>query len=254
MFFVISLVSIKLGLTFIEREKYREAYNRAELYKDLLSHDMNNFLQSISLSTEYCLANPTSPDQLYKELSNILNQIKSSAQLISNIRLLSELEKNAPKLERKEIYTTLKEAIELVNKSLPERAIDIQVQPSTGEVSVQATMFLVNVFTNILNNAIKYCREPKAEILIRISKEEKEGARYVCLEVIDNGIGIPDIRKESIFQRAYAKDRSVSGMGIGLSLVRGILMSYHGKVWVEDKVSGNYQKGSKFIILIPEAN
>ena len=254
MFFIVSLVSIKLSLTFIEREIYREAYNRAEFYKDILSHDINNFLQSISLSTEYCLADFTSPNQLNKELSNILDQIKSSAQLISNVRLLSELEKSAPKLEKKEIYSTLREAIELVNQSFPEREIDIKVQPSTGEVSVQANMFLLNVFSNILNNAIKYCQEHKAEILIRISKKEEEGSRYIRLEFIDNGIGIPDIRKKSIFQRAYTKDSSVSGMGIGLSLVRGILMSYHGKIWVEDKVPGNYQKGSKFIIQIPEGN
>jgi signal transduction histidine kinase len=252
MFFVISLVSIKLSLTFIEREKYREAYNRAELYKDLLSHDINNFLQSISLSTECCLANLTSPDQLSKDLSNILNQIKSSAQLISNVRLLSELEKNAPKVERKEIYTTLQEAIDLVKQSFPEREIDIQVQPSTGEVFVQANTFLVNVFSNILNNAVKYCQEPKAVILIRISKKEEEGGRYICLEFIDNGIGIPDIRKKSIFQRAYAKDRSITGLGIGLSLIKGFIVSCHGKIWVEDKVSGNFQKGSKFITMIPE--
>ena len=43
-------------------------------------------------------------------------------------------------------------------------------------------------------------------------------------------------------------------MGIGLSLVKTIIDSYEGKIWVEDKVKGDYTKGSNFILLIPETN
>ena len=43
-------------------------------------------------------------------------------------------------------------------------------------------------------------------------------------------------------------------MGVGLSLVKKIIKKYNGKIWVEDKVKGDYTKGSNFIILIPEAD
>ena len=43
-------------------------------------------------------------------------------------------------------------------------------------------------------------------------------------------------------------------MGLGLSLVRKIIANYKGHIWVEDKVLGDYKKGSNFIILIPEVN
>ena len=43
-------------------------------------------------------------------------------------------------------------------------------------------------------------------------------------------------------------------MGVGLSLVKKIIKKYNGKIWVEDKVKGDYTQGSNFIILIPEAD
>jgi len=55
-----------------------------------------------------------------------------------------------------------------------------------------------------------------------------------------------------IFQRAFNTNKTVSGMGIGLSLVKKIIETYNGQIWVEDRVKGEYSKGSKFIVLIPE--
>jgi signal transduction histidine kinase len=46
-------------------------------------------------------------------------------------------------------------------------------------------------------------------------------------------------------------DRSSTGLGIGLSIVKIIVTSYKGQVWVEDKVPGDYSKGSNFIVQLP---
>ena len=43
-------------------------------------------------------------------------------------------------------------------------------------------------------------------------------------------------------------------MGIGLSLVKKILENFEGKIWVEDKIKGDYDEGSKFVVLLPEVN
>lgn len=44
------------------------------------------------------------------------------------------------------------------------------------------------------------------------------------------------------------------GMGFGLSIVKKILKSYNGKIWVENKVEGDYAQGSNFVLLIPESS
>ncbi|MFX1277120.1 MAG: sensor histidine kinase [Promethearchaeota archaeon] len=72
------------------------------------------------------------------------------------------------------------------------------------------------------------------------------------MEFIDNGIGIQDSLKKRIFEGGFNKHPSVKGMGLGLSLVKKVIQTYNGTIWVEDKIIGDYSKGSKFIILIPE--
>ena len=71
------------------------------------------------------------------------------------------------------------------------------------------------------------------------------------MEFIDNGLGIEDRRKKNIFQRGFNQDKSIYGMGLGLSLVSIIIDKFNGEIWVEDRIKGDYKRGSNFIIKIP---
>jgi signal transduction histidine kinase len=72
------------------------------------------------------------------------------------------------------------------------------------------------------------------------------------LEFIDNGLGISDTYKTTIFQRGELNSRPFYRLGLGLSLVKRLLESYDGEIWVEDRIENDYTKGSKFILLIKE--
>ena len=58
--------------------------------------------------------------------------------------------------------------------------------------------------------------------------------------------------KEKIFQRGYNAREFVSGLGLGLTLVKKILNLYKGEIWVQDKIESDYTQGSNFVILLPE--
>ncbi len=88
-------------------------------------------------------------------------------------------------------------------------------------------------------------------IRLQVSKVQKNKINYLKMEFIDNGIGIHDKLKDIIFQRGYANKKKTKGLGFGLSLVKKIIKSYNGQIWVEDRVKGDFSKGSNFIILIP---
>jgi len=90
------------------------------------------------------------------------------------------------------------------------------------------------------------------EIDINISKREFEKGNYIQIEFIDNSIGISDNKKELIFQPRNREIEGTKGMKIGLSVVSKIMEILEGKIWVEDKVKGDYNQGSKFIILLAE--
>ena len=238
-------------------KKYREAFNRAEFYKDLFAHDINNILQSVLSAMELCglvLDKPDNQAKLIEYLNVIKNQINRGSKLVSNIRTLSKLEQEERTLEKIEILSILNKSIELIRDSYQNRKINIQIDSFSKDIQIFANSLIQDVFENIIINAMRHNTNSTVEISIIISKTIKDSVDYIKIEFLDNGRGILDDMKEKIFQRSDKEAKSVSGMGLGLSLVKKIITSYNGHIWVEDKVQGNSSKGSNFIILIPEVN
>jgi len=236
-------------------EKYRKAYNLTEFYKDIFAHDINNILQTIKSSVELSFIYLNNPQKLNKiqQLWNLVNsQVNRGKRLVSNVRTLSQIEHTEIRIQSIEVFSLLQEAIEYTLKGIHERKINIQIDSPFKTFFVKANELMLDVFENILINATKYNDNSLIEILIKISRELKNGIKFLKIEFIDNGIGISDDRKEIIFQKGYEKEKQSKGMGLGLSLVKKIVDSYKGKIWVEDRIKGDYSKGSSFVILILE--
>ncbi|MBA7629242.1 Adaptive-response sensory-kinase SasA [subsurface metagenome] len=235
--------------------RYREAYERAEFFKDIFTHDINNIFHNIKSSAELISIlkeKSDSLDNLDEFFQIIDNQIDRGVKLINNVRKLSKLEESEISLKPVEINGILDEAIQFANKSAQEKKLDIQIKKVNNELYVDANEFLLDVFENILHNAIKYNQNESVKIQVDITKALLDKKNYVKMEFKDNGIGIIDKKKKSIFQKGHNKDNNVRGMGIGLSLVKKIIESYHGKIWVENRIENDYTKGSNFIVEIPE--
>jgi PAS domain S-box-containing protein len=238
-------------------EKYREAYNRAEFYKDLFAHDINNILQSILSGiqiNQLIVDNPEKHDSLKINSEIIKEQVNRGAKLISNVRKLSKLEETGRNLEKIEILNVLKNTVSFVKKSYKDKNLTIRIDSIGENLFIIANNLLEDVFENLLINAIRHNQNLIIEITVRISREQKVGINYLKIEFIDNGFGVADSMKEKIFQRGYSKEKGVYGMGLGLSLVRGIIETYNAKIWVEDRVKGDRSKGSNFVLLIPEVD
>ena len=90
------------------------------------------------------------------------------------------------------------------------------------------------------------------EIQVNVLKEVQDKVNYIRLEFIDNGLGIPDAQKLTIFQKGALESSGFNRLGLGFSLVKKLVENYQGKIWVEDKVKGNHREGSKFILMIKE--
>jgi len=236
-------------------EKYRKAYEQVNVYKDLFSHDINNIIQVINSSAELYIQHKSKLKELQVEdlIKRIENASKQAIRLIFNVRKLSELEESFEmSLKEENVIKVINEAINNTRRSFQDREIDIKTNISNKTIKIQANEFLLDVFENILNNAVKYNENLLIKIDISISNVILNKNGYIKLEFIDNGIGISDDRKEIIFQKGFKNFKGVKGMGIGLSLVKTLVERYNGKIWIEDKVKGDYSKGSKFILLIPE--
>jgi signal transduction histidine kinase len=101
--------------------------------------------------------------------------------------------------------------------------------------------------TNIINNAIKFTPNG-GQITLSVEQRPRE----VWITVSDNGVGIPDGQAEKIFDEFYQVEdhmtRRHNGMGIGLSIARGMVQAHGGRVWAE---SEGPNKGSTFYIALP---
>ncbi len=236
-------------------QQFREYYNHANFFKDLLTHDMNNILQSILTSTEICLYNINEPGQIEeikKTLEIIKEQVNRGANLTTNVQELSRLDENTPIKKTIDVCELLRNAINFLKESFPKKEINVQIDSMSNQIQINANELLRDVFDNILSNAVKYTENPKVEIQIKILKEQRDNIDYLKMEFLDNGIGIQDSRKNLVFKRVYKGQKSTKGLGLGLSIVRIIIEGYNGHIWVEDKVKGDHTKGSNFVILIPE--
>ena len=236
-------------------EKYHKAFLRANFYKDIFAHDMSNILQSIMSSVQLCSlhSNISEEQKNLKDASEIIeSSVNRGAKLISTIRKLSQLEDSNTSIRAIEFCILLKKSIMNLKNAYQSRNINIHIDSQRKKVFIQANNLLQDIFENILINAVRHNQNSTVEIFIKISNQEENGIKYIKMEFIDNGIGIDDSRKEIIFLRGSKEDINLSGMGLGLSLVNKIIESYKGKIWVEDKIEGDYTKGSNFIILIPE--
>ncbi len=234
----------------------REAYDRANFYKDLFTHDINNILNniqsSIMISTLY-LHDPKKLNDL-KDFYNIIkDQVDRGIKLVSVVRKLFDLEEIELFTKSMDLYKLIKDSKEFVIKSFPEKKVNIKIDALSKKLLVQANELLLDVLENILINAVKYNDNPDVNITIKISKKESKGKKYLKIEFMDNGIGVEDASKELIFQKGHEEHKGVKGMGLGLSLVKKIIDKYEGQIWVEDIIKGDHTRGSNFIILIPEA-
>lgn len=107
-------------------------------------------------------------------------------------------------------------------------------------------MHMLNVFTNLIDNALKYCtRNPEVSI------ETQSTADGVVIEVRDNGIGMTTAQVKKIFEKFYRVPtgdvHDVKGFGLGLSYVQSIVELHGGKV----EVLSSPGDGSTFIITLP---
>ena len=240
----------------IESEsKYRQAYDRANFYKDLFAHDINNILQNILMSTEISYLNLKSSESLknIKEmLDTISDQVKRGSNLVNNVRKLTELEEFKPELIIINAIENLIESIEFVKKSYPHKNIDFQLDLENKVFFIKANELIRAIYDNLLFNAVKHNNNPIIQIQIRAFEEIINNIQNLRIEFIDNGIGIQDSRKNIVFERRYNREKDTSGIGLGLSLVKKIIETYNGRIWVENRIFKDYTKGSKFILLIPK--
>ena len=111
---------------------------------------------------------------------------------------------------------------------------------------------VVMAVANLVANAVAYS-EPDSTVLVSTKSVDGASGAFVEISVVDQGVGIPSVETERIFERFYrvdpARHRSTGGTGLGLSIVKHVAAAHGGEV----KVWSRPGHGSTFTLRLPRA-
>jgi PAS domain S-box-containing protein len=231
----------------IEKSREIEARNKElDDFTYVVSHDLKEPLISVEgyakmIRHEY--------QQLFdaggrEYLQAIVDSCSHMKRLIDDLLLLSRISKLSEKRVQVDLAQLINDVLEELRFSVRERKAEIIVQEGLPNVVTVDTHLRI-VFRNLIANALKFSDKsnPRIEIGADVAAEA------TTLFVRDNGIGIDRTHFDKIFlifQRLHKKDE-YEGVGAGLTIVKKIIESQGGRIWVDSTVG----QGSTFFFTIP---
>lgn len=212
--------------------------DRLSMLNQVVRHDIRNDMAIIEGWADQ-LESHVAPEG-EEQFERILDAAKHTKQLTSAVRDISTvITEDEPDLEPIDLGPILKEEVRQCRSrfSYLDEELTVEYEPPQDDITVWGTSLLRSVFTNLLNNAVYHNDKDKVHIDVSVTTEEDS----VVVSVADNGPGIPDAQKKTVFGKGEQFLDS-SGTGLGLFLVDSLVTIYGGAVWIED----NDPEGSIF--------
>ena len=224
-------------------------HSRKEFVSNV-SHELKTPLSSIKVLTESLLLQNSLPEEMYKEfLQDINSEIDRQTSIVNDLLTLVRLEEGGENVLNVSSFM-LNDMTEDILKRLKPLAQEKNVElilESTRDVEIEADETkLTLALSNLIQNGIKYNKEG-GQVRVTIDSDHMNAV----IVVSDTGIGIEETHFAKLFQRFYrvdkARDREAGGSGLGLSIVRQIVMLHKGTISVESQVG----EGSSFTARLP---
>ena len=233
-------------------KELEESKVQAELYLDLMGHDISNMHQIMLMQLELAADILKMEGKLEgddKELiDSSVRTLDKAARLINNVRKLQKHQSGEFSLEPLDLTETLKEVLKDYT-DLPGKDITIKYQPGDKSM-VRANPLLKDVFSNLVDNAVKHSGGPLV-LVVNVSKISLNDGSYFRVAIEDNGNGISDDKKEEVFHRFKRGQTKTRGTGLGLYIVKTLVEGFGGYVEIQNRVLEDYTKGTRFLVYLP---
>ena len=216
-----------------------------ERFTYTVSHDLKAPLVTIRGFAQLAEqdANEGRLDQLNADLQRVHRAAETMGLLLNQLLDLSRIGRVVGPPETLELEALIREAAQRVPGM---ESVELVMGPNLPTIAGDRIR-LVEVFENLLGNAVKFMGAQKAP---RIEVSLREGPEPVIV-VSDNGVGIDPKFKDRVFDLFERLDRSAPGTGIGLAIVKRVVEFHKGRIWVES--TGVAGEGSRFCLTLPPA-
>jgi signal transduction histidine kinase/ActR/RegA family two-component response regulator len=231
-------------------DELRAANRQKDQFLAMLAHELRNPLAPIMTAAQLLKVGSLEPRSVANASEIIVRQATHMTDLVNDLLDVSRVTRGLVTLEKEELdlNVIVSAAVEQVRPLIDARrhSLTLQLSGRSAHVIGDRTR-LVQVISNILNNAAKYTA-PGGRITLAVTVDEER----VHVAVRDNGVGIaPDILPyifDLFTQAERTPDRSQGGLGIGLALVKSLATLHGGTVSAKSEGLG---QGSEFCICLP---
>ena len=237
--------SIEIGALY---EKVKAADLLKTEFLSIVSHELRTPLVPIIGYTDLLLSEETGnlSEKQVQFLKSIQKESLHLHELVDSVLDVSRIESGKP-IELSKRQVSIKVLIEeLLETIQPKIRMEIEIPEGFPVLDVDPVK-IKRVLNNLIDNALKFT--PK-DGTIKIIGDKKDG--FVELRVVDNGSGIAKEHLSAVFEKYFQVGTPYSGIkkgvGLGLTIVKGLVEAHGGKIWAESEGLG---KGSKFIFTLP---
>lgn len=215
-----------------EREAVERHADQLDYLNSLLRHEVLNNVSIIKGYAEYCLnQDEKQPDSL----EVIHRQSEAMAEVISDVRALLESLQGTYTLQERNLSDVLTEELDDI-QTMTEAEVEIEAD-IPDDVTVLADELLPRVFRNLFSNAIVHNDSSTPRIEVTVERKDD----VIAIRVADNGPGIPESKRETLFERGQRVDH-----GLGLYLVHELIARYGGSIELEESGSD----GTEFCVTL----
>ncbi|HMQ07255.1 MAG TPA: HAMP domain-containing sensor histidine kinase [Saprospiraceae bacterium] len=235
-----------LGMTMVSNAYRKQLENSSRQNNFLLSitHELKSPLASIQLILETLSKRVLEKKQVEELSTDGWLESKRLEKQINNLLLATKLDKAYQfNFQKENIIPIIKEIVRKQKQNTPDASIEFNPKDDEISLNIDKEGFH-SIINNVLENAIKYSpTEKKVNIEITTTNPKE-----IFIRIFDNGIGIPELQRDKIFEQFYRaqneETRNTKGTGLGLYIVKKLMEAHRGNVTVKENQGG----GSIFIL------
>ncbi len=227
--------------------RLESSFKRMAEFTADVSHELKTPICAMRGEAEVLLSKGRPAEEYQEGLAHFMEQFDHLNHMINDLILLSKLDAAQVELKMAPLRLDLliKDLCHLFQILAEQKNIGFETGTTEEVTLVGDKARLQQLFTNLIDNAIKYTFQ--GSIQIDLEKNDE----MAMVKVRDTGIGIPQEEQKKIFKRFYRVDKSRSresgGVGLGLSIAEWIAHAHHGRI----EVDSEFQKGSTFTVYLP---
>ena len=228
------------------RQKAEESDRMKLVFLANMSHEIRTPLNAIVGFSQLLNSDmPLEPEEKAEFIDLITKNSDLLLKLINDILDLSRIESGSMSFsyENLDLSKLMGDIFHTHQLMMPE-GVELKIRVPHEPLIIRSDHFrLTQVCTNFINNAVKFTAKGYIEIGYELSADGKS----ILISVKDTGKGIPDDKKEKVFERFQKLDEFAQGTGLGLAICQSIVHTFHGSISLESEVG----VGSKFTISLP---